>query len=142
MIQRSELRDMDVNLELEIVKPGIQVKADPMRLGQVFDNLISNASKYAPDSTVVIRLDQEGDQAVIKFIDDGPGMDPKHLDRIFQRFYRVPETRMRVRGSGLGLYICRKIVTAHQGEIQAKSEIGKGTTFIITIPTTTGEETD
>jgi signal transduction histidine kinase len=142
MIQRSELREIDVDLELEIVKPGIQVRADPMRLGQVFDNLINNASKYAPGSTVTIRLDQDGDQAMIMFIDDGPGMDPEHLERIFQRFYRVPETRMRVRGSGLGLYICRKIVTAHEGEIKAKSEIGKGTTFIITIPITTGEATD
>ena len=142
MIQRSELRDIDVNLELEIVTPGILVKADPMRLGQVFDNLINNSIKYAPGSTVVIRLEDEGDQALIKFIDDGPGIDPEHLERIFQRFYRVPETRMAVRGSGLGLYICRKIITAHQGEIKAKSEIGKGTTFIITIPITTGDEKD
>ena len=142
MIQRSELRDIDVDLELEIVKPGILVKADPMRLGQVFDNLINNSSKYAPGSTVIIRLDEEDNQALIKFIDDGPGMDPEHLERIFQRFYRVPETRMAVRGSGLGLYICRKIVTAHQGEIWAKSEIGKGTTFIITIPIATGDELD
>jgi len=142
MIQRSQLREIDVDLELEIVKPGILVKADPMRLGQVFDNLINNASKYAPGSTVIIRLDEEGDQARITFIDDGPGMNPEHLERIFQRFYRVPETRMAVRGSGLGLYICRKIITAHQGEIWAKSEIGKGTTFLITIPITTGDETN
>jgi signal transduction histidine kinase len=142
MIQRSELRDIDVNLELEIVTPGILVEADPMRLGQVFDNLINNSIKYAPGSTVVIRLEQEDDQALIKFIDDGPGIDPEHLERIFQRFYRVPETRMAVRGSGLGLYICRKIINAHQGEIRANSEIGKGTTFIITIPITAGEEKD
>ncbi len=142
MIQRSQLREIDVDLELEIVKPGILVKADPMRLGQVFDNLINNSSKYAPNSTVIVRLDEEGDQASIKFIDDGPGMNPEHLERIFQRFYRVPETRMAVRGSGLGLYICRKIITAHQGEIWAKSEIGKGTTFYITIPITKGEELD
>lgn len=142
MIQRSELRDIDVNLELEIVTPGLLIKADPMRLGQVFDNLINNSIKYAPGSTVVIRLEDEGDQALIKFIDDGPGIDPAHLERIFQRFYRVPETRMAVRGSGLGLYICRKIINAHQGEIKASSEIGEGTTFIITIPITTGDEKD
>lgn len=142
MIQRSELREIDVKLELEIVKPGILVKADPMRLGQVFDNLINNASKYAPGATVIVRLEAEGDQAVIKFIDDGPGIDSEHLERVFQRFYRVPETRMSVRGSGLGLYICRKIVTAHQGEIRAKSELGKGTTFIITIPISTGDGQD
>jgi signal transduction histidine kinase len=142
MIQRSELRDIEVNLELEIVTPGILVNADPMRLGQVFDNLINNAVKYAPDSTVIIRLETEGDQAIISFIDDGPGIDSEHLERIFQRFYRVPETRMAARGSGLGLYICRKIISAHQGEILAKSEIGKGTTFIIRIPLTEGEVSD
>ncbi len=142
MIQRFELREKDVNLELEVVKPGILVKADPMRLGQVFDNLINNASKYAPGSTVIVRLEADGDQALIKFIDDGPGMDPEHLERIFHRFYRVPETRMAVRGSGLGLYICREIISAHAGEIRAQSDIGKGTTFIITLPITEGEGSD
>lgn len=142
MIQRSELRELDVDLELEIVTPGILVKADPMRLGQVFDNLINNAAKYAPDSTVIIRLETEGDQAVIKVIDNGPGIDPEHLERIFQRFFRVPETRMAARGSGLGLYICRKIITSHQGEIRAESKIGQGTAFIITIPLTEGDGPD
>jgi len=142
MIQRSQLREIDVNLELEIVSQGVVVRADPMRLGQVFDNLINNASKYAPGSTVTIRLETEDDAALIKVIDNGPGMDPVHLERIFQRFYRVPDTRMTARGSGLGLYICRKIINAHQGTIRAESELGKGTTFIITIPTTTEDVPD
>jgi signal transduction histidine kinase len=142
MIQRSQLREIDVNLELEIVSQGVVVRADPMRLGQVFDNLINNASKYAPGSTVTIWLEAEGDAALIKVIDDGPGIDPVHLERIFQRFYRVPDTRMTARGSGLGLYICRKIINAHQGTIRAESEIGNGTTFFITIPTTTEDVPD
>ncbi|MFL7812402.1 MAG: sensor histidine kinase [Anaerolineales bacterium] len=136
MVQRSQLREMDIKLELEIVSQGVVVRADPMRLGQVFDNLINNASKYAPGSTVTFRLESEGGYALIKVMDDGPGIDPEHLERIFQRFYRVPETRMSVRGSGLGLYICRKIIGAHEGTIKAESEIGKGTTFFITIPLT------
>lgn len=134
MVQRSQLRDMDVNMELEIVDQGVVVRADPMRLGQVFDNLVNNASKYAPGSTVTFRLEAEEQDAIIKVIDDGPGIDPEHLERIFQRFYRIPETRMAARGSGLGLYICRKIVSAHQGTITAGSEPGKGTTFYITLP--------
>jgi len=142
MIQRSQLREIDVNLELEIVSQGVVVRADPMRLGQVFDNLINNASKYAPGFTVTIWLEAEGDAALIKVIDDGPGIDPVHLERIFQRFYRVPDTRMTARGSGLGLYICRKIINAHQGTIRAESEIGNGTTFFITIPTTTEDVPD
>lgn len=142
MIQRSQLREIDINLELEIVSQGVVVRADPMRLGQVFDNLINNASKYAPESTVTICLEADDDAALIKVIDDGPGMDPVHLERIFQRFYRVPDTRMTARGSGLGLYICRKIINAHEGTIRAESELGKGTTFYITIPTTTEDVPD
>ena len=142
MIQRSQLRELEINLELEIIDKGVVVRADPMRLGQVFDNLINNASKYAPGSTVTFRLEAEGEDAVIMVMDDGPGIDPDHLERIFQRFFRVPETRMAARGSGLGLYICRKIVTAHQGTIRADSEPGRGTTFYIKLPLTREDATD
>ena len=142
MIQRSKLREIDVNLELEIEHQGVMVDADPLRLGQVFDNLINNSSKYAPSSTVVIKLFVEGKNAVIHVIDDGPGIAEEHLEKIFQRFYRVPETRMAVRGSGLGLYICRQIVIAHQGTIKAVSDIGQGTTFHITIPLVDGNASD
>jgi len=140
MIQRSQLREIDVNLELEIESQSVYVQADPMRFGQVFDNLINNAIKYAPESTVIIRLYVDGDDAVIKVIDDGPGIDKEHLERIFQRFYRVPETRMAVRGSGLGLYICRQIIMAHNGTIKAESDTGQGTTFYITLPIVEGDE--
>jgi K+-sensing histidine kinase KdpD len=142
MIQRSKLREINVNLELEIENQGVMVRADPMRFGQVFDNLINNASKYAPESTVIIRLFVDGDNAVITVIDDGPGIDKEHLERIFQRFYRVPETRMSVRGSGLGLYICRQIIIAHNGTIKAESDTGQGTTFYITMPIVEGDESD
>ena len=140
MIQRSQLREIDVNLELEIENQGVFVQADPMRFGQVFDNLINNAIKYAAGSTVIIRLYVDGDDAVIKVIDDGPGIDKEHLEKIFQRFYRVPETRMSVRGSGLGLYICRQIIIAHNGTIKAESDTGQGTTFYITLPIVEGDE--
>jgi signal transduction histidine kinase len=140
MFQRSQLRDIDVSLELEIENQGVMVKADPMRLGQVFDNLINNASKYAPGSRVVVNLMEKDDQARITVSDDGPGIEKEHLEKIFQRFYRVPETRMAVRGSGLGLYICRQIIVAHQGNITAESEMGSGTTFHITLPLLENEE--
>jgi K+-sensing histidine kinase KdpD len=140
MIQRSQLRDIDVDLKLEIESQAVMVQADPMRLGQVFDNLINNATKYAPESTVVIRLYVESQNAIIKVTDNGPGIEKEHLERIFQRFYRVPETRMAVRGSGLGLYICRQIIIAHNGTIKAESDIGQGTTFFITLPIVQGDE--
>jgi signal transduction histidine kinase len=105
-----------------------------MRLGQVFDNLLSNASKYAPGSTVHVCLSREGDHAKILVSDDGPGIEAEHLEKIFQRFYRIPETKLSQRGSGLGLYICRQIIRAHNGDIYAESELGEGTTFTITLP--------
>jgi signal transduction histidine kinase len=142
MIQRSQLRDMGVEIKLEIESQGVMVQADPMRLGQVFDNLLNNAAKYAPGSAVVVNLVEEDDQAILKISDDGPGIDEEHLEKIFQRFYRVPETRMAVRGSGLGLYICRQIIVAHNGTIKAESGSGKGTVFHIKLPIVEGEVSD
>lgn len=134
MIQRSQLRDIEVTIDLEIENQAVMVKADPTRLGQVFDNLINNAIKYAPDSRVVVKLVKDEENAIFEVRDEGPGIDGDHLEKIFQRFYRVPETRMSVRGSGLGLYICRQIIVEHNGTISAESEIGNGTTFHITLP--------
>jgi len=134
MIQRTQLSELNLNIVLDIQGSGLRVKADPMRLGQVFDNLLSNASKYAPESRVEVRLHEEGDQAHITVSDDGPGIDNEHLEKIFQRFYRVPDTQLKERGSGLGLYICREIVQAHEGRIYAESEPGEGTTFHIYLP--------
>ncbi len=134
MVQRAQLSALDIKVVLEIVNKEVMIKADPMRLGQVFDNLLNNASKYAPGSTVLVRLTVEGDQAQILVQDDGPGISGEHLEKIFQRFYRVPEIKLSKRGSGLGLYICREIVHAHQGQISAESELGEGTSFVIKLP--------
>ena len=88
-----------------------------MRLAQVFDNLLTNASKYAPGSPIHISLDEDDGRVRIAFRDEGPGIDGEHVDHLFQRFYRVPGKNTSIRGSGLGLYICRQIITAHDGEI-------------------------
>ncbi len=81
-----------------------------------------------------MKLVKDEEDAIIEVKDDGPGIDEDHLEKIFQRFYRVPETRMSARGSGLGLYICRQIIIEHNGKISAKSEKGVGTTFSFTLP--------
>jgi len=139
MIQRTQLSELNIKIVLDIKGAGLRVKADPMRLGQVFDNLLSNASKYAPGSEVVVKLRKEGGRAHISVSDRGPGIEDEHLEKIFQRFYRVPETQLKERGSGLGLYICREIIQAHDGEIYAESEVGEGTTFHIYLPLEEGE---
>jgi signal transduction histidine kinase len=124
----------NLTIELKISATGIQVNADPTRMAQVFDNLLSNATKYAPKSQVFIILNTEGERAHIQVKDTGPGIPADHLKNIFNRFYRVPDQKASVRGTGLGLFICRRIIDSHQGELWAESEVGKGTTFHITLP--------
>jgi signal transduction histidine kinase len=130
------VRSMNESLrvDLEIRAAGLQANADPTRLTQVFDNIVSNAIKYAPNSPIKIILDKKNDRARIALQDYGQGISPEHLEKIFQRFYRVQQSNNAVRGSGLGLYISRKIIQAHGGEIEAQSSVGRGTTFIIYLP--------
>lgn len=124
----------DLEIEVSLDSGPLEIEADPTRLAQVFDNLISNAVKYAPDSTIDIILNTEDDHAHIEFSDQGPGIPTEDLPNIFTRFYRVPSRDKSVRGTGLGLFICRQIINAHQGEITAVSKLGEGTTFHIYLP--------
>lgn len=125
--------DMDVHIEQE--KPGILIRGDPKRLGQVFENILNNAVKYAPGSDVWIKIEPKEDQGVLIHIEDhGPGIPQRYLPHIFDRFFRNPELEPFVHGSGLGLFICKKIIQAHQGQIYATSTVGQGTTFHIQLP--------
>ncbi len=143
MKQRAKSRDEEALVKLEIDAKGLQVPADPTRLAQVMDNLISNAMKYAPGSPVLVSLVKEDEQAHITVKDNGPGIPPEHVKHLFKRFYRVPGNNVTVRGTGLGLFICRRIVEAHGGEIKVESVLGRGTAFHIYLPLeqTTKEET-
>lgn len=131
---RTQTRNDGFKIELHIEKPGLQIHADPARLAQVFDNILTNAIKYAPGSPVRLTLNSSKETASVAIRDFGPGIAPQHLDNLFQRFYRVPDSNTSVRGTGLGLYICRKIIQAHNGEITAHSVLGQGTTFFIHLP--------
>ena len=113
--------------------PSSLVRGDGARLAQVFENLFSNALKYAPDSNILISAREEGDSLRIAFSDEGLGLPQEHLPYIFDRFYRVPG-QPRNAGTGLGLFICRRIVEAHHGKIWAESPDGGGTTFFIELP--------
>ena len=126
--------DFDLQVCLALESSRNTVWADTTRLVQVLDNLLSNAAKYAPGSTVTIFLDWEPNQAHIRINDTGPGIPVGHLENIFQRFYRLPEHIGSTKGSGLGLFICREIIHAHHGKIFAESLPGEGSTFHIYLP--------
>ncbi len=128
----------DSGVELESSgAPDASVMADPDAMNQVFGNLIENAVKYGK-SGGRIQVGARALESEIEFFvrDFGPGIASEHLDRIFERFYRVDKARSReAGGTGLGLAIVKHIVQAHGGSIRAESELGSGTTFLITLPT-------
>lgn len=110
------------------------VWGDAVRLAQVFNNLISNVVKYAPDSPIEIEVSAVQSGYQIAFRDHGPGIPEEYLDQLFKRFFRVPAATGQVHGTGLGLFICRQIIQAHQGKIWATSPLGEGTTIWISLP--------
>jgi two-component system phosphate regulon sensor histidine kinase PhoR len=125
------------NVTLANETPELQIRADPVRLEQVLGNLVDNAIKYGkPNGTVTIAARAvEGSQAEIGVVDDGPGIPPDALERVFERFYRLDKARSREQGgTGLGLSIVKHIVQSHGGRIWATSELGQGAKFFFTIP--------
>jgi PAS domain S-box-containing protein len=110
---------------------------DPMRIGQVLGNLISNAVKYGdPKTAVDVSLDRTDGEVKVAVTNHGPGITADVMPRLFERFMRAKTTRgSGVTGLGLGLYIARGIVEAHGGRIWADSAPGKTTTFYIALPT-------
>ena len=126
---RSRFKDLDVTLDLE---PSPPMQGDGVRIAQVFDNLFTNAIKYAPGSPIHVTLKQQEKSLLVSVTDEGPGIPQESLPLIFQRFYRVRSEK--ATGTGLGLFICKQIIDAHRGKIWAESTLGHGTTFFIELP--------
>lgn len=116
--------------------PDLLVKVNGNLIEQALINLIDNAVKYSdPGNPVEIMADSDDKFCRISVRDCGPGIDRKHFDRLFERFYRVDEARSRkVGGTGLGLAIVKHIVRAHHGNVEIVSEPGVGTCFTIVLP--------
>ena len=111
------------------------VQANPMQMGQLLQNLISNALKYRHEATphIEIKATLYEQSWIITVQDNGIGIEPQYLDRIFVIFQRL-HTKDEYSGTGIGLAICKKIVERHNGKISVESEFGKGSQFSFSLP--------
>lgn len=134
VVTRSQMHHPDLKIVTKFKQPLPIIHGDSRRLAQVFENLVSNAVKYAPGSPVYFWVSGTENGVLIEIEDKGPGIPAEHLNQLFQRFYRVPGNSIHVHGSGLGLFIVKQIIDAHQGQITVSSEVDQGTTFHIQLP--------
>ena len=122
------------HVELDHASPCL-VLADAGRLERVIENLLTNALKYsAENAPVTARVARNGSEVELEVIDRGIGIGPESVKMLFDRYYRTTEGRARASGLGLGLYIARLIVEAHGGRVDVSSELGKGSAFRVTLP--------
>ncbi len=125
---RLEIPDKPIKSEMLI---------DRHRIIQVLENLLSNAVKYSPKGKEIVLKGQESDEGwVVQVEDQGIGMSPEQLDRIFDKFYRADASNTAIGGLGLGMSIARQIVQTHGGNIQVESTEGEGTTVTVHLPHT------
>ncbi|MBI3178868.1 MAG: HAMP domain-containing protein, partial [Deltaproteobacteria bacterium] len=127
----------NLRLVCEMPSSVLTVYADTKAVDHVLTNLVDNAVKYCPSgTTVTLRAELEGDLVRVVVADDGPGIEPRHLPRLFERFYRVDAGRSReLGGTGLGLSIVKHLVEAMGGSVRVESQLGGGTTFSFTLRT-------
>jgi two-component system phosphate regulon sensor histidine kinase PhoR len=123
------------NLKVEI-RPGIpNIPGNSTWLARALANLLSNAHKYGVDEgTIILRAYCKAGQVAIEVCDDGPGIPIESQGRLFERFYRVPQTQDKTHGTGLGLAIVKSIIEKHHGTIEVNSAPGMGTTFRLRLP--------
>jgi two-component system sensor histidine kinase VicK len=125
----------------KVVRPLFYTFVDPTRMTEVIQNLIDNAIKYTNDGTITVRLTGNPQVVQIQISDSGIGIPSEDIPHLFQKFYRVDNSATRtVGGTGLGLFICRRIVELYQGRIWVESIYGKGSTFFINLPRLTTEQ--
>jgi PAS domain S-box-containing protein len=119
----------------KVIKPLYYVHADPERIREVVTNLFDNAVKYTESGTISIGLTGNNDVIQISIKDTGPGIPESDIPHLFQKFYRVDSSATRtIGGTGLGLFICAKIIELYNGRIWVESKVGEGSTFYINLP--------
>ncbi|NOU70181.1 HAMP domain-containing protein [Paenibacillus sp. LMG 31458] len=122
-------------LDMDLSLPRVKISADADQLSQVWMNLIGNAVKFTPpNGHIYVKLVPLRDRVQVWIQDNGIGIPEEDQGRIFDRFYKVDQSRQRDGGSGLGLAIARKIIDMHEGSVEVQSDQGKGTLFLVTLP--------
>jgi signal transduction histidine kinase len=146
-VSQVKMRALEKNVELSLSAPGniLEVEVDPVRFEQIINNLLTNAIRHTPrDGKITVSLQNfsadnkfiPGQRGVLVSVaDSGEGIPPEHIDRVFDRFYRVETSRAKEEGeTGLGLAIVKQMVEAHHGKVWVESTVGAGSTFYIYIP--------
>jgi two-component system phosphate regulon sensor histidine kinase PhoR len=123
----------------DVAADAISVPGDPAKLQDAMRNLLENAANYSPEgSRIILRARREGKHVTLAVIDEGPGIPPQDLARVFERFYRVDKSRTREGkdpgGTGLGLSIVRHLVELHGGRVTAANRPARGAVFTVELP--------
>lgn len=138
----TQAQQKDISLTHDLPEGSFIVRGDRRRLHQVLGHIVGNAIKFSdPGRPVSITAEQRDDWVTVKVVDQGPGIAPDVLPRVFDKFYRasVPG-RSEESGNGLGLYLARRLVQAHGGTISVETELGKGSVFSVALPLPSGQQ--
>lgn len=134
-IGTSDPQDPNSLMQGKVIKPLYHVLGDPDRMREVLTNLFDNAVKYTESGKISIGLTGNSEVVQMFIRDTGPGIPAADIPHLFQKFYRVDNSATRtIGGTGLGLFICRKIVELYKGRVWVESQLGKGSTFYINLP--------
>ena len=132
----AQIKKKNIQLTKDITQNLQSIRANPIRIRQMIDNLIGNAIKYTPSEGVIrVSISMQEHQIILKVEDTGPGIPPEEQSHVFEKFYRATNAPEGVEGSGLGLAIVKSIVDSHQGRVWVESVMGKGSSFIVLLPT-------
>jgi len=125
----------------KVIRPLYYSYADPNRLSEVLQNIVDNAIKYTMEGSITVKLTGDASVVQIQVSDTGMGVPPEDIPHLFQKFYRVDKSSTRtIGGTGLGLFISKKIIELYRGHIWLESQLGKGSTFYINLPRLTTEQ--
>jgi len=130
-----QARKKKLDLHVDIASGLKPLRANPIRVRQMLDNLVGNAIKYTPDNgRVSVGMSMHENQIILKVEDSGPGIPQEEQSHIFEKFYRATNAPDGVQGTGLGLAIVKSIVDSHQGRVWVESVVGKGSSFFVLLP--------